>query len=105
MRREYHAHGTEGSIAARPRNRRSTHIAAGARRPRHEGSMKRSVLLSCLLVLASTVVFAQIALPPGASPQATQDPGYQALIATCKTPPPARKGGPGAAGRAGGAQG
>jgi gluconolactonase len=56
------------------------------------------------MVLASAGAFAQIALPPGASPQAAQDPGYQALIATCKTPPPApaaRGGGPG--GRAGGA--
>lgn len=66
--------------------------------------MKRNVLLALPMVLASTGAFAQVALPPGASPQATQDPGYQALIATCKTPPPApaaRGGGPG--GRAGGA--
>jgi gluconolactonase len=63
--------------------------------------MKRNVLLSLPFVLASSVAFAQIALPPGASPQSTQDPGYQALIATCKTPPPApgaRGGGPGRAG-------
>ena len=60
--------------------------------------MKRSVVLSLSLVLASATVFAQIALPPGASPQAAQDPGYQALIATCKTPPPARGGGPGGGG-------
>jgi len=56
------------------------------------------------MVLVSAVALAQIALPPGASPQATQDPGYQALIATCKTPPPApaaRGGGPGR-GRPGG---
>jgi gluconolactonase len=69
--------------------------------------MKRNVLLSLPFVLASAVASAQIALPPGASPQSTQDPGYQALIATCKTPPPApaaRGGGPGG-GRPGGAPG
>jgi len=72
--------------------------------------MKRNVSLSFLFVLATVVAFAQapaIVLPPGASPQATQDPGYQALIATCKVPPPppaARGGGPGA-GRPGGAAG
>src|SRR4051794_41901643 len=50
--------------------------------------MKRNALLSVLSVLATTGVLAQgPALPPGASPQSTQDPGYQALIATCKTPP------------------
>ena len=66
--------------------------------------MKRTVFLSLSLVLASATAFAQIALPPGASPQAAQDPGYQALIATCKTPPPARGGGPGGGGaRPGGA--
>ena len=62
--------------------------------------MKRSVVLSLSLVLASASVFAQVALPPGASPQAAQDPGYQALIATCKVPPPARGGGPGGGGGA-----
>jgi gluconolactonase len=66
--------------------------------------MKRNVFLSLLLVLASAVVYAQapaIVLPPGASPQAAQDPGYQALIASCKVPPPPppqRGGGPGRAG-------
>jgi gluconolactonase len=69
--------------------------------------MKPSVLLSLPMIFASAAALAQIALPPGASPQATQDPGYQALIATCKAPPPAppaRGGGPApAAGRAGGA--
>jgi sugar lactone lactonase YvrE len=63
--------------------------------------MKRNLFLSLPMVLTSAVAFAQIALPPGASPQSTQDPGYQALIATCKTPPPApaaRGGGPGRAG-------
>ena len=62
------------------------------------------VVLTLSLMLAGTVASAQIALPPGASPQAAQDPGYQALIATCKTPPPApaaRGGGPGG-GRPGG---
>jgi len=51
--------------------------------------MKRIVLLSSSLVFVTNVAFAQIALPPGASPQGPQDPGYQALIAMCKTPPPA----------------
>jgi gluconolactonase len=60
-----------------------------------EVRMNRTVLLSIPLVCVATVASAQIALPPGASPQAAQDPGYQALIATCKTPPPARGGGPG----------
>jgi sugar lactone lactonase YvrE len=73
--------------------------------------MKRNILLSLLFVSASAVAFTQapaIALPPGASPQAPQDPGYQALIASCKMPPPPpaqRGGGPNAAGRAGGAPG
>lgn len=65
--------------------------------------MTRNVLLALPMVLASAAAFAQIALPPGASPQSTQDPGYQALIATCKVPPPApaaRGGGPGRAGAA-----
>ncbi|HLG56668.1 MAG TPA: SMP-30/gluconolactonase/LRE family protein [Vicinamibacterales bacterium] len=68
--------------------------------------MKRNVFLSVLLALVSAVVYAQapaIVLPPGASPQAAQDPGYQALIASCKVPPPPppqRGGGPGRAGGA-----
>ena len=38
--------------------------------------------------------------PPAASLQAPLDPGYAALIATCKTPPPARGGrGPGGGAR------
>ena len=70
--------------------------------------MKRNVLLSLLFVLANALAFAQIVLPPGASPQSPQDPGYQGLIASCKTPPPppaARGGGPGRAGAPGGAAG
>jgi len=63
--------------------------------------MKRNVLLSLSFSLVSAVAFAQIALPPGASPQSTQDPGYQALIATCKTPPPAPGARGGGAGRGG----
>ena len=62
--------------------------------------MKRSVLLSLSFMCVAAVASAQIALPPGASPQAPQDPGYQALIATCKMPPPTRGGGPGRAGAA-----
>ena len=65
--------------------------------------MKRNVLLSLPVVLASSVALAQVALPPGASPQSTQDPGYKELIATCKTPPPAPGARGGGAGRAGGA--
>src|SRR4029453_17563246 len=69
--------------------------------------MNRNVLLSVPMVCVAALAFAQapaIALPPGASPQAPQDPGYQARIATCKTPPPARGGGPGGA-RGGAPQG
>jgi gluconolactonase len=50
------------------------------------------------MVCVAAFAFAQappLALPPGATAQAPQDPGYQALIATCKTPPPARGGGGG----------
>ena len=65
--------------------------------------MKRNVLLSLPFVLASSAALAQVALPPGASPQSTQDPGYKELIATCKTPPPAPGARGGGAGRAGGA--
>jgi gluconolactonase len=71
--------------------------------------MKRTVSLSFLFSLAAAVgVLAQgpppLQLPPGASPQSTQDPGYAALMAACKVPPPppaARGGGPGGP-RAGG---
>jgi len=66
--------------------------------------MKRHVLLSLPVVSIAAVALAQapgIALPPGASPQAPQDSGYQALIEACKMPPPARGGDPG--GRRGGA--
>ena len=71
--------------------------------------MKRNLLLSLLVIVASGVAFAQlppIVLPPGASPQAPQDPGYQALIASCRAAPPQRGGGPAAApGRTGGERG
>ena len=40
-------------------------------------SITRTVLLSLPLILAGAAAFAQIALPPGASPQAPQDPGYR----------------------------
>jgi gluconolactonase len=62
--------------------------------------MKPYLLLPSLIALTGAVLCGQAALPPGASPQATQDPGYQALIATCKTAPPQRGGGGG--GRAAG---
>jgi gluconolactonase len=70
------------------------------------GVMTRLALFSLALALASATAFAQPLLPPGASPQSAQDPGYQALIATCKVPPPApaaRGGGPGRGGPAGAA--
>ena len=66
-----------------------------------------------LCVLTSALLVAQTMAPrlppappnlPAASLQAPLDPGYAALIAMCKTPPPAR-GGRGRAGAAGGARG
>ena len=71
----------------------------------------KGTLAFALSVLASTFVVAQDqapplppapANPPAPSLQAVADPGYAALIATCKTPPPARGRGAGpAAGRGG----
>src|SRR5262245_18938999 len=62
--------------------------------------MKRLLLSFSFSLGASVVAFAQgPLLPAGASPQAAQDPGYQALIAACKTTPPTP------AGRAGGGGG
>jgi gluconolactonase len=64
---------------------------------------KRLVVV-VLAAMASIVLVAQDQAPtlpptpPNAPPpslQAVADPGYAALIATCKTPPPARGGGPG----------
>ena len=66
-----------------------------------------------LCVLTPAFVVAQTAVPrmppappnpPAASLQAPLDPGYAALIGTCKMPPPAR-GGRGPAGARGGARG
>ena len=60
------------------------------------------VLTSALMVAQTTVPRLPRALPnpPVASVQAPLDPGYAALIATCKTPPPARGGrGPAGGGR------
>ena len=66
-----------------------------------------------LCVLTSALLVAQTMAPrlppappnlPAASLQAPLDPGYAALIAMCKTPPPAR-GGRGRAGAPGGARG
>jgi sugar lactone lactonase YvrE len=70
------------------------------------------VITACML--ASGVALAQNqpprlpappANPPAPSLQSPADPGYEALIKTCKTPPPAGRGrgGGGGAGRAGGA--
>ena len=84
-----------------------THVAVAGVIYDSEVYMNRNVLLSVPMVCVAALAFAQapgIALPPGASPQAPQDPGYQALIATCKTPPPAPGGGPGGA-RGGAPQG
>jgi gluconolactonase len=66
--------------------------------------MKRHVVLGlCGALLGGVTVLAHgPLLPPGASPQATQDPGYAALIAMCKTPP-ATGARPGGGGRPGGA--
>ena len=64
------------------------------------------VLTSALLVAQTTAPRLPPAPPnpPAASVQAPLDPGYAALIAMCKTPPPAR-GGRGRAGAPGGARG
>src|SRR2546425_10684787 len=60
-----------------------------------------------LFVLGSMLVLGQDQAPPLAPPSANapapslsapDDPGWAALIATCKTPPPPRGGGPGRAG-------
>ena len=63
-----------------------------------------------LVVLMGTTLLAQAPAQPAYTPahlQAPRDPGYAALIATCKTPPPAapaRGGGaPGGGARPGGA--
>ncbi len=74
----------------------------------------KGLLAITACVLVSGVALAQNAPPrlppPPANPpvpsvQAPADPGYEALIKTCKTPPPAGRGrgGGGGAGRAGGA--
>lgn len=72
--------------------------------------MKRHVVIGlCGALLSGVTLLAQgPLLPPGASPQATQDPGYNDLIGKCQTPAPAaaaRPGGPGGGGggRPGGA--
>jgi sugar lactone lactonase YvrE len=71
------------------------------------------MLMAGLCVLTPALVVAQTAVPrlPSANPnpraaslQAPLDPGYAALIATCRTPPPAR-GGRGPGGARGGAPG
>jgi gluconolactonase len=73
--------------------------------------MRRHVVLGLFgaLIGGATLMAQGPVLPPGASPQATQDPGYQALIATCKTPQAAARGGgagrPGGAARGGGRPG
>ena len=42
--------------------------------------MTRQIVLGVVgALIGSATLAAQIALPPGASPQATQDPGYQAV--------------------------
>jgi len=67
--------------------------------------MTRHVRLGlCGALLSGVTLLAQgPLLPPGASPQATQDPGYNDVIGKCQTPAPtaaARPGGPGGAGGA-----
>src|SRR5437867_10553527 len=75
--------------------------------------LHRRSLVAGLSVLTSALLIAQTTAPrlppappnpPVASVQAPLDPGYAALIATCKTPPPAR-GGRGPAGAGGGGRG
>ena len=72
-------------------------------------SQHPAAITAGLCVLTTGLVAAQTVVPrlppavpnlPAASLQAPLDPGYAALIATCKTPPPAR-GGRGAAGARG----
>ena len=74
--------------------------------------MKIGRFVAALLLLTAAHVVAQTAAPrlapapanpPAPSVQAPADPGYAALIATCKTPPAA--GGRGAGGARGGARG
>src|SRR4051812_7910064 len=69
--------------------------------------MKRHVILGlCSAVLSGATLLAQgPLLPPGASPQATQDPGYNAVIGACQTPAPAAAARPGGAGAGGGRPG
>src|SRR3954451_1653508 len=71
-----------------------------------EELMKRELVLGmCGALLSGATLLAQgPLLPPGASPQATQDPGYNDLIAKCQTPAPAAAARPGGAGGAGGAR-
>src|SRR5207249_4412182 len=75
-------------------------------------TVPKGILVAGLWVLTPALLVAQRAVPrlPAASPnpsgpsvQAPLDSNYAALIATCKTPPPARGGGPG--GARGGARG
>ncbi len=73
----------------------------------------KGILTLALSVAGSTLLFGETprlppapASPPPLSVQAPLDPGYAALIATCKTPPPGRGGrGPGGAGNRGGGRG
>jgi gluconolactonase len=73
---------------------------------------RRSILTVALSAMSASLLVAQTfaqndvpRLPAGAedikpaSVQAPLDPGYQALVATCKTPPPGRGRGPGGGGR------
>ena len=61
----------------------------------------KGILTVALSAIGAAVVFAQAEPPrlpppapnaPAPSVQAPADPGYAALIATCKTPPPGRGG-------------
>jgi gluconolactonase len=77
------------------------------------GAMKsKGVLIITICLAGSLAVLAQSQPPrlpapaanaPAPLVQAPADPGYAALIATCKTPPPAGRGRGGAGGRGGGA--
>src|SRR3954453_12643009 len=79
--------------------------------PRRGLMTSKGILTVALSAIGAAVVFAQAEpprLPPAApnapapSLQSAADPGYAALIAACKTPPPGRGGRAGGPARGGG---
>src|SRR5439155_11113454 len=97
--------GASEPAQSEPRAQSRKPRAPLSRIPRHLIGM----LIACPCVLTAALALAQTAVPrlppalpnpPAASLQAPLDPGYAALIAMCKTPPPARGGrGPGGGAR------